>query len=200
MTTIGEQAAAGPATDAELMARLRESGDREALGEIVDRYKDAVVGYLARLTGSRERADDLAQETFLRLYRSAPGYVEQGLLSAFLFRIATNLARSEERRERRLRLLAPFLRPSPTTEASAPLGLLAEEIQREVAAAVAALPMTYRVPLVLHELQGWAYADVARALSLSEGTIKSRIHRGRERLRKFLAPYWYGGIAWKTSE
>jgi len=187
-------------SDAELMARLRASGDREAFAEIIDRHKDAVVGYLARLTGSRERAEDLGQETFLRLYRSASGYVEQGLLRAFLFRIATNLARSEERRERRLRLVAPLLGAIGHAEAAAPQGLLREEIQREVAAAVAELPMSYRVPLVLHELEGWPYADIARALSLSEGTVKSRIHRGRERLRRGLAPYWHGGIAWKTSE
>jgi RNA polymerase sigma-70 factor (ECF subfamily) len=187
-------------SDAELMARLRATGDRQAFAEIIDRHKDSVVAYLARLTGSRERAEDLGQETFLRLYRAAPGYVEQGLLRAFLFRIATNLAHSEERRERRLRLLAPFLRASPHAEAAAPQGLLREEIQREVTAAVAALPMSYRVPLVLHEIEGWGYADIARALSLSEGTVKSRIHRGRERLRRGLAPYWYGGIAWKTSE
>lgn len=187
-------------SDAELMARLRATGDRDAFAEIIDRHKDAVVAYLARLTNSRERAEDLGQETFLRLFRSAPGYLEQGLLRAFLYRIATNLARSEERRERRLRLLAPFLRSSPQAEAVAPLGLLRQEIQREVTAAVAALPLAYRVPLVLHELEDWAYADIARALSLSEGTVKSRIHRGRERLRRGLAPYWHGGIAWKTSE
>ncbi len=187
-------------SDAELMARLRSTGDREAFAELIDRHKDAVVAYLGRLTNSRERAEDLGQETFLRLYRSAPGYVEQGLLRAFLFRIATNLAHSEERRERRLRLLAPFLRTSPHAEAAAPQGLLRDEVRREVTAAVAALPMSYRVPLVLHELEGWAYSDIARALSLSEGTVKSRIHRGRERLRRGLAPYWHGGIAWKTSE
>jgi len=188
------------ASDAELMARLRSADDREAFAELVDRHKDAVVAYLARLTGNRERAEDLGQETFLRLYRAVPGYVEQGLLRAFLFRIATNLAHSEERRERRLRLLSPFLVGSSQAEAAAPAGLLREEIQREVGAAVSALPMSYRVPLVLHELEGWAYADIARALAVSEGTVKSRIHRGRQRLRRGLAPYWYGGIAWKTSE
>ncbi len=187
-------------SDAELMARLRATGDRDAFADIVDRHKDAVVSYLTRLTNSRERAEDLGQETFIRLYRSASGYLEQGLLRAYLYRIATNLARSEERRERRLRLLSPFLRSSPQVEATGPKRLLREEIQREVTAAVAALPLAYRVPLVLHELEDWAYADIARALALSEGTVKSRIHRGRERLRRGLAPYWYGGISWKTSE
>src|ERR1700724_4363293 len=99
------------ASDADLMARVR-AGDREAFTDLVERHKDAVVNSLTRLPGSRDRAEDLGQETFLRLFRSAAGYVEQGYLRAFLFRIATNLAHSEERRGRRLAPPAPFL-PGP---------------------------------------------------------------------------------------
>src|SRR5436305_6881709 len=95
-------------SDAELMARVRK-GDREAFADLVDRHKDAVVSYVARLTADRDRAEDLAQETFLRLFRAAGEYTEQGYLRAFLFRIATNLVRSEERRAQPLRLPMPFL-------------------------------------------------------------------------------------------
>ena len=197
-----DSAEPAPATDAELMAAVR-AGDRDAFARLVDRHKDAVVNYLARLTGSRDRAEDLGQETFLRLYRSAATYDERGYLRAFLYRIATNLVRSEERREKRLRLLAPFLRPddrSDRAEPAAPAGLLRAELHRELAAAIAALPLGYRVPLVLHEIEGWPYAEVARELALSEGTVKSRIHRGRERLRRRLSPYWYGGVSWQTAD
>jgi RNA polymerase sigma-70 factor, ECF subfamily len=185
--------------EAELMQRL-QGGDREAFVALVERHKDAVVSYLARLCGNRDRAEDLAQETFLRLFRSAAGYSERGLLKAYLFRIATNLLRSEERRERRYRLLAPFLRNSEAVEPAAPDGLLRQEVRREVTLALAALPLRYRVPLVLYEIEGWPYLEIARQLALSEGTVKSRIHRGRERLRRKLASYWYGGLAWKISE
>lgn len=185
--------------DAELMAQVR-SGDRDAFAGLIDRHKDAVVGYLTRLTGQRDRAEDLAQETFLRLFRAADGYREQGYLRAWLFRIATNLVRSEERRERRLRLLLPFLGGRPHAEPAAPSGLLRQELHREVASAVAALPLRYRVPLVLHEIEGWAYADIARELGCREGTVKSRIHRGRQHLKQKLEPYWNGGTAtWKTN-
>jgi RNA polymerase sigma-70 factor (ECF subfamily) len=189
-----------PDLDAGLMARVRE-GDRDAFADLVDRHQDSVVNYLARLTGDRDRAEDLAQEAFLRLFRSAGSYTEQGFLRAYLFRIATNLVRSEERRERRLRLLLPFLggsAPAEHAEPVAPSGLLRRELHREMAAAVAGLPLRYRVPLVLHEIEGWAYADVARALGCREGTVKSRIHRGRQHLKERLAPYWNGGSAWKT--
>jgi RNA polymerase sigma-70 factor (ECF subfamily) len=187
-----------PDLDATQMDRVR-SGDRDAFAGLVDRHKDAVVNYLTRLTGNRDRAEDLAQETFLRLFRSAGSYSEQGLLRGYLFRIATNLVRSEERREKRLRLLLPFLGRPDHAEPAAPSGLLRREMHRELSAAVAQLPLRYRVPLVLHEIEGWAYADIARALGCREGTVKSRIHRGRRHLKERLAPYWQGGPAWKTT-
>jgi len=180
------------AGDAELMDRLR-AGDREAFAALVDRHKDAVVGYLSRLTGNRDRAQDLGQETFLRLFRAAGSYVEQGYLRAYLFRIATNLLRSEERREQRFKILLPFLsRKGEHTEPAAPSGLLRRELHREVSTALASLPLRYRVPVVLHEIEGWSYVEIARELGCREGTIKSRIHRGRQQLRTKLEPYWLG--------
>ncbi|HEY0781803.1 MAG TPA: RNA polymerase sigma factor [Thermoanaerobaculia bacterium] len=195
-----DETPADPAvSDARLMEAVRR-GERDAFTEIVERHKDPVVCYLTRLTGNRDRAEDLGQETFLRLYRSAQdGYVEQGYLRAYLFRIATNLVRSEERRERRLRLLLPFLPTRGHAEPAAPSGLLLEELHREVAVAVSRLPLRYRVPLVLHEIEGWSYAAIAAEVGCREGTVKSRIHRGRQQLKAALTPYWQGDTAWKTS-
>jgi RNA polymerase sigma-70 factor (ECF subfamily) len=186
-------------SDAELMVRVRE-GERQAFAELVDRHKDAVVSYLTRLSGDRDRAEDLGQEAFLRLFRAAGDYAEQGYLRAYLFRIATNLLRSEERRERRWRLLAPFLHPDRShDEPSAASGVLRREMHGQVTAAVAGLPLRYRVPLVLHEIEGWSYLDIAQELGCQEGTVKSRVHRGRKRLKEKLEPYWKGGAAWKTT-
>jgi len=187
-----------PPSDAELMARVRE-GDRDAFADLVDRHKDAVVSYLTRLTGNRDRAEDLGQETFLRLFRSAREYTEQGYLRAYLYRIATNLVRSEERRERRQRLVMPFFPREEHAEPAAPSGLLRRELHREVTAAVAKLPLRYRVPLVLHEIEGWSYVDIAQEIGCREGTVKSRVHRGRQQLKAKLEPYWNGGAAWKTT-
>ena len=187
-----------PPSDAELMARVRE-GDREAFADLVDRHKDAVVTYLARLTADRDRAEDLAQEAFLRLFRAAADYVEQGFLRAFLFRIATNLVRSEERRAQRLRLLMPFFPRQEHAEPAAASGLLRRELHREVGAALAKLALRYRVPLVLHEIEGWTYVDIAQELGCREGTVKSRVHRGRQQLKKRLEPYWNGDASWKIT-
>src|SRR6266853_1966904 len=106
------------------------------------------------------------------------------------------------RRERRQRLLLPLLGGEPDrSEASAHAGLLRQEMQRELNAAVARLPLRYRVPLVLHEIEGWSYADIAIELDCREGTIKSRIHRGRQSLKRQLESYWYGGFqSWKRKD
>ncbi|MGD2116266.1 MAG: RNA polymerase sigma factor [Acidobacteriota bacterium] len=186
-----ETATAEAPTDAELMARVRR-GERDAFGLLVDRHKDGLVAYLARLTGSRERAEDLAQEAFLRLYRAAAGYRERGRLAAFLYRIATNLLRSEERRERRWRLLSPELRPleEDRTEPGAPARVMRAELRRRLAAALGELPLALRVPLVLYEIEDWPQQDIARVLSCRVGTVKSRLHRARARLRRELGPVW----------
>lgn len=205
---LDETIAAG-GEDAALMARVRE-GDRDAFAELVDRHKDPLVGYLARLTGSPDRAQDLAQETFLRLYRTAGSYRERGQLTAFLYRIATNLVRSEARRERRWRLLVPRLGVSgrlgqlgrlgpfgsgdaaPDDEApgDGPRRLLRRELQRRLAGALAALPLELRAPLLLYEIEEWSQRDIARALGCREGTVKSRLFRARHRLRQELADCW----------
>lgn len=189
-----------PTSDAELMERVR-SGDQEAFANLVDRYKDPVVNLLTRLTGSRDRADDLGQETFLRLYQSAGRYSEQGKLLPLLFQIASNLVRSEERRRRRWRLLLPLVRHgAPDSEPERQeRAVLQGEVRSHVADAIAALPLTYRVPLVLHEIEGVPYDEIAVICNLPEGTVKSRINRGRARLREQLAPYWNGVTSCPTT-
>ncbi|MEM8995888.1 MAG: sigma-70 family RNA polymerase sigma factor, partial [Acidobacteriota bacterium] len=82
--------------------------DDDAFARLVDRHKDRIVNYLTRLTGDRERAEDAAQETFIRFYQHRHRYREEGTLKAYLFQIATNLVRSEERRKKRWRLLEPI--------------------------------------------------------------------------------------------
>ncbi|HPA95952.1 MAG: RNA polymerase sigma factor [Acidobacteria bacterium] len=189
--------------DTELMVRIRE-GDRGAFATLIDRYKDPLVSTLARLTGSRDRAEDLAQETFLRLFHAASRYDERGRLRAFLFQIAVNLARDEERRRRRRSLLLPFVTPAEELDLPAPgptgeEDLIVRESRRQVARAVAALPLRYRLPLVLHEIEGLSYEETAAACGLPVGTVKSRVARARARLRARLAQYWQGEVRCVTT-
>jgi RNA polymerase sigma-70 factor, ECF subfamily len=185
-----------PSTDADLMARMGR-GDAQALGCLVDRYKDAIVNYLTRLTGSRDRGEDVAQEAFLRLYQAAPRYREDGRLVAYLYRIATNLVRSEERRRRRFRLVSGLLAGGePHHHApTGPTRLLRQEERAVLTRALAELPLQFRVPVVLYAVESWTYEAIAEFLGVSLGTVKSRIHRGKERLRTRLAPYRHGGEA-----
>ena len=180
-------------TDDALMQRVRE-GDDDAFGEIVDRYKDSLVNYLTLLVRSRDRAEEIAQEAFVRLYRSAANYRERERLGPYLFRIATNLTVSEVRRERRWSLLLPRLHASTSSSTPSPdANLFTDEIQRHVAAALDRLPLKYRAPLVLFEIEEWSYDEIAKALDIRVGTVKSRISRARELMRRSLAPWWIGG-------
>lgn len=183
-------------TDGELLERSRQR-DCEAFGQLVDRYKHSMVNYLARLTGCRDRAEDVAQETFVRFFQGLDRYRDQGHLTAYLFRIATNLVRSEERRKRRWQIILP--RFSPGREWASGKGpqddALANEAERQVTRALAAIELIYRVPLVLREIEGCSYLEIADVLGVSEGTVKSRLHRGRHLLKEALAPYWNGARA-----
>lgn len=179
--------------DDALMQRVRE-GDDDAFGEIVDRYKDSLVNYLTHLVRSRDRAEEIAQDAFVRLYRNADKYREQERLGPYLFRIATNLVVTEARREKRWTLLLPRLHASTRQSEPAPdTTLLTDEIQRQVHAALEKLPLKYRAPLVLFEIEEWSYDDIAKSMDVAVGTVKSRISRARDLLRRHLAPWWIGG-------
>jgi RNA polymerase sigma-70 factor (ECF subfamily) len=178
-------------SDGDLIARVK-SGQTAAFAEIVDRYKDCLVGYLYRLIGNHERAEDVAQEAFLRLYQRSGNYQERGQLKAYLFRIATNQLRSEQRRAFRWDRIRGLLLPSNGGPPAQERSLLEDELRQQLLEAIAALPLRYRTALVLREIEGWRYRDISETLGCSEGTVKSRIHRGRSLLKRKLAPYWQG--------
>ncbi|HET7435059.1 MAG TPA: sigma-70 family RNA polymerase sigma factor [Thermoanaerobaculia bacterium] len=179
--------------DATLMQRVVD-GDEDAFAEIVGQYKDSLVNYLTHLTRSRERAEELAQDAFVRLYRNAARYVDAERVGPLLYKIATNLAVSVVRRERRWSLLLPRFQATTSQQSVSPdAGLLSDEVQKNVHAALGQLPLKYRAPLVLFEIEEWSYDEIGRALGLPSGTVKSRIARARERLRSHLAPFWNGG-------
>ena len=180
-------------TDDALMQRVRE-GDDDAFGEIVDRYKNPLVNYLTHLVRSRDRAEEIAQDAFVRLYRNAANYKEHDRLAPYLFRIATNLTVTEVRRAKRWSLLMPRLHASTSQSTPSPdANLITDEIQKQVNAALERLPLKFRAPLVLFEIEEWSYEAIAVALDVRIGTVKSRISRARDLLRRQLAPWWKGG-------
>jgi RNA polymerase sigma-70 factor, ECF subfamily len=179
------------ATDAALMARTR-AGDREAFAELVDRYKDKLVNYLTHMTGDRDRGEEFAQESFVRLYQNASRFDDRESVAPYLFRIATNLVRSDFSRIQRWQRLFTVYgnRSEVSTELSPQALLMQSEIEQKVSEALERLPLAYRSALILRDIEGWSYEEIAAALGCAEGTVKSRIGRGREKLREALEPYW----------
>ncbi len=184
-----------PPADGELMRRV-QSGDREAFTTLVERHKAPLVRFLTALSRDRDRAEEAAQDAFVRLFELSHRYQERGQFTPYLYRIAANLLRTEDRKLRRRAILLKAFGGNGNHEAapSPQTVCLQDELSVRLAEALSALPLRYRSPLVLRDMEGWSYSDIARAMSCGEGTVKSRIHRGRERLRRLLEPYWNGGL------
>src|SRR5258708_34336302 len=117
------------------------AGDEDAFAAIVDRYKNSLVNYLTHLLRSRERAEDVAQEAFVRLYRNAERYRDHEKIAPCLYRIATNHTITEMRREKRWRLLLPrFEAGSPKLRPPPHAGRFTDQMHRPVAARPETLP------------------------------------------------------------
>ena len=168
--------------------------DAAAFTAFVERHKDSLVNYLTHMMRSHERAEELAQEAFVRFYRSGWTTRTDEQLAPYLFRTATNLAISQIRRERLWQRIVPsILAHEPRSAPSADRPLLTQEIQSQVAAALERLPVKFRAPLVLFEIEEWSYEQIAETLACAIGTVKSRISRARALMRRELEPWWIGG-------
>jgi len=176
------------ALDAEtLLIERCQAGDPEAFAALVRRYQRQVYALAYRLVGDRAEAEDVAQEAFLRCYRSLARFRTGQPFGPWLYRIATNLALDHLRRRGRAAAMASG-EPPPTAERTAGPDeeALRREDQRRLAAAIANLAPEYRVPVVLFHLQGLPLAEVARATGLPLTAVKNRLYRARKMLRQAL--------------
>lgn len=183
-------------TDDELIARSKE-GDEDAFGEFVRRHMPAVHRWMARAVGEDD-ADDMTQDVFLRAYRGLPRFRQQAPPRAWLAAIADNAIKNRYRsRGRFRRIFAPT--PSPDSLADRASGgtspeenARADESRSSVQDALQKLPVDFRLPVVLRDLEEWSYEEIAVSLQLPIGTVKSRIARGRVQLRAILMPLLAG--------
>jgi RNA polymerase sigma-70 factor, ECF subfamily len=178
-------------TDAALMREVR-TGNDQAFAVLVDRHHDALVNYLVYTTGSRARAEEIAQDSFIRAYQAAHRYDEQGRFSGWLFRIGINLARTDARRRSRWRdrvdrVRDYFASADPPTPDGAVRG---QQEQKAVREALSRLPELYREAVVLREIEGWTYEAIAQVLDIAVGTAKSRVHRAKAMLQRELESFW----------
>lgn len=189
-----------PVTDHALLEATR-AGDEAAFAELVRRYRNQITSYIYRMLNDYDGAVDMAQETFVRVYQAADRYQTSYAFSTYIYRIATNLAISELRKRKRRRLisLTGFFQETEGEEArefdpadALPLqdvALVDNERRAAVSRAITTLPEKYRAPLVLRDVEGKSYDEIARILETSEGTVKSRISRARGFLREKLSAY-----------
>jgi RNA polymerase sigma-70 factor, ECF subfamily len=177
-------------TDADLLPRCRD-GDEAAWRELVTRHTRRVFGLAYRFTGRVDEAEDLTQEVFVKVYQTLGRYREtDGPFGGWLMAVARNHAIDHYRRRKQERLRRTddpvALETVPAREEHPIAGLEREERARLVHSGLRALPPDLRLPLILCDLQGLPYEEIASALGVPLGTVKSRINRARLELAKRL--------------
>ncbi len=174
--------------DDELMVRGAQ-GDEEAFRLLVRRWEGPLFAFLQRMVGSREEAQDLAQETLIRVCRTASRYRPEGRFKSWIFRIAGNLARSTLRR----RKILDWVRFDRTehdvagVEEAADVRMEREERRRAVRSALARLPDRQRQAVVLRRWEDMSVAEIAEVMESSVSAVDSLLHRATETLRRHLS-------------
>jgi RNA polymerase sigma-70 factor (ECF subfamily) len=175
--------------DAELVQHW-QAGDTGAFEVLVRRHERRVFGLVFRMLGNRQEAEDVAQEAFLALHRHGHRFRGEARFSTFVYRVAANAAlnrrRSLGRRRSREEALAQRQDAGddlPSTPRDPEDAASGGEIQARVQSALLELPRDLRMAVVLYDIEGQSYGEIAQALRIPEGTVKSRIHRARIALR-----------------
>lgn len=181
-----------------LIDELRE-GDMTALAILVEKYKRIVYRVAIQITKNHEDANDVMQDTFLKVYESIHSFRKDAAFETWLYRIvvnhATNLVkRRERRRESPLSSTSegeihPDLRRTTDLANNPHLNLERKERQRWVTQAINSLPLKQRTVVILYEFEGLTHPEIASILNCSEGTVRSRLHYARHKLKDLLKPY-----------
>lgn len=176
----------------EKLLKKAQQGDADAFEQLVAPYEQKIYALCLRLLAHREDAQDAAQETMLRLYRALVSYRGEAQLGTFIYRVTANTCMDALRR-RNVRACESLealddVGVVPVDDSPGPEETLlrAEENER-LSRAIDALSDEMRLPLVLREIQALSYEEVAQTLGLEMGTVKSRIHRAREKLARMLS-------------
>ena len=183
------------AEDVRLMG-LVSAGDAGAFEHLVERHQRLVVGTVSRMLGNNSDAEDIAQQVFVRVWKSAKRYVPRAKFTTWLLKITRNLVFNELRRRAR-HAQVPLQteaeeqeRPIRDEHAVAPdASLLEQELQRAIDAAIAALPETQRLAVILRRYEELSYEEIAETLDQSVSAVKSLLFRARTELRSSLSRY-----------
>jgi RNA polymerase sigma-70 factor (ECF subfamily) len=176
--------------DPEWLARLR-TGDGQAFEELVIAYQHRVFGVALRMLGNRAEAEEIAQETFVRAHRALPEFRGDAKLSTWLFAIASRLCLNRlAAGDRRMRREGEETLLRLPADADPAAGVERREVEVALHRAIEALPEERRIVVILRDLEGLGYEEIARALGLELGTVRSRLHRARmdlkDKMERFL--------------
>jgi RNA polymerase sigma-70 factor (ECF subfamily) len=176
-------------SERELVERCRR-GDEGAFQELVDGYKNLVFALIARTVQDRSRSEDLAQDVFLRIHRGLPYFRGEARLSTWIYRIVANVCLQDAGRAlpggaggislddaRGAAVATPSARDRQFGDL---------ELRDRLEKAIARLPPNYRLVIAAHYLEGVQYTDLAEALGLPLGTVKTQLHRAKQQLRRLL--------------
>ena len=167
----------------ELIERCRQ-GDEGAFEELVNRYKDLVFALIARTVPDRSRAEDVAQDVFLRIHRGLPYFRGEARLSTWIYRIVANVCLQDQTRVPALSL--DDERNAGRAPAAADPQFGDFELRDRLEKAISRLPANYRLLVAGHYLKGVRYEDLAEALQLPLGTVKTQLYRAKQQLRRLL--------------
>ncbi len=177
--------------DEQELIRRSQQGDGEAFGQIIERYKSKVFNLAYGMIGDRSEADDLAQEVFIKAYYALPKFQFRSEFGTWLYRIAVNHVRDYLRKNKHRLDELSIDKLGETipgaSDASFEERQLADRRRRLVQTALGRLPEKYRTILALRDMQGMPYEEISRLLAISPGTVDSRLHRARKKLRERLA-------------
>jgi RNA polymerase sigma-70 factor (ECF subfamily) len=183
------------AEDVRLM-RLVAGGDTTAFEQLIERHQTLVAGTVARMLGSNSDVEDIAQQVFIRVWKSAGRYVARAKFTTWLLKITRNLVFNEMRRAKRHPHLPVQIEPEAEemplkdeATATPDAMLLQTELQAEIEKAIMLLPDTQRMALVLRRYEELSYEEIADVLDLSVPAVKSLLFRARTELRERLKDY-----------
>jgi len=179
-------------TDEELIARFQE-GDEQAYTELVNRYRDKLITFVYRFVNDMEQAEDIIQDTMLKLYTHKHYYRNIAKFSTWIYTIAGNLAKTELRKRKSRKVtnisqMGPEDRDYelPSVAPETDEVVQSEYIEKKIQAAIQNLPLHFRTIIILRDIQELSYEDISKIIEVPIGTVKSRINRGREKLYQLL--------------
>lgn len=180
----------GEVSDEELFRRVVAEEDPLAFSQVVERYKRRLMSFLSRMLADRETAEEILQETFLRVYRERGRFRQELSFSTWVFTIAANLAKSELRKRSRWKFLGlETILDRPGREPSPESVMEAKELGMVLENEIGSLPAVFREAFLLRDVEGLSYDEIARVCEAPLGTVKSRVNRARLLLQDALRPY-----------